>query len=137
MKTLNEHDTWEVINAGKLGHLGCLDRGEPYVVPINYIVDAHHIYSHSLPGRKIQALRSYPRACLQVGENRNEFHWRSAIAFGRFEEINDDAQRRIILTRLLKSFPELTPVESELSPEGPPVIVFRLRIERVTGVAED
>ena len=137
-KALNEREAWAVINDGKLGHLGCVDQGEAYVVPINYLVAEGRIYSHSLPGRKISALRAHPRACLQVGKIQNDFHWQSAIAFGDFEEIDDQLQRTEILRQLLDRFPELTPVESHLAREGRwDVIVFCLRIDHVTGAAEN
>lgn len=137
-RTLDESEAWAVLNAGGLGHLGCFDQGEPYVVPINYLVADGCLYSHSLPGRKIQALRKHPRACLQVERILNKFHWQSAIAFGDFEEIGEDQQRISILRQLLDRFPELTPVESHLAREGKwEAIVFRLRIDRVTGAAED
>ena len=137
-KALNESEAWAVISAGKLGHLGCIDQDEPYVVPINYLPVDGNLYSHSLPGRKITALRKHPRACLQVDQIRNDFHWQSAIAFGDFEEVTDAQDRATILRQLLDRFPELTPVESQLAREGEwDVIVFRLRIDRVTGAAED
>jgi nitroimidazol reductase NimA-like FMN-containing flavoprotein (pyridoxamine 5'-phosphate oxidase superfamily) len=138
-RALNESEAWAVISAGKLGHLGCIDQDEPYVVPINYYLSIDgKIYSHSLPGRKINALRKHPRACLQVDQIRNDFHWQSAIAFGDFEEITNPDDRAAILRQLLDRFPELTPVESHLAREGEwDVIVFCLRIDRVTGAAED
>ena len=49
---LSENEAREVIRAGKIGRLGCIDKDEPYVVPINYIVDDGSIYSHSLPGKR-------------------------------------------------------------------------------------
>ena len=137
-KALNESEAWAVISAGKLGHLGCIDQDEPYVVPINYLSADGRIYSHSLPGRKIQAMRTHPRACLQVDQIHNDFHWQSAIAFGDFEEVTDALERTAILRRLLDRFPELTPVESHLAREGEwDVIVYCLRIDRVTGAAEN
>jgi len=36
-KSLNEGEAWSIISAGNLGRLGCIDDGEPYVVPINYV----------------------------------------------------------------------------------------------------
>jgi nitroimidazol reductase NimA-like FMN-containing flavoprotein (pyridoxamine 5'-phosphate oxidase superfamily) len=137
-KTLNESEAWAVIDAGGLGHLGCVDQDEPYVVPINYLVENGHIYSHSLPGRKISALRAHARACLQVDQIQNDFHWQSAIAFGSYEEVNDDLKRTRVLSHLLERFPALTPVESHLDSEGKrEVVVFCLRIDKVTGAAED
>lgn len=137
-QALNESDAWGVIIAGRMGHLGCIDQDEPYVVPINYLVEDHCIYSHSLPGRKIDALRRHARACLQVDQVLNDFHWQSAIAFGNYEEVTDELKRTSVLRKLLDRFPELTPVESHLAREGTwKVIVFCLRIDHVTGVAEN
>lgn len=84
-------------------------------------------------------MRSHPRACLQVNHIQDDFHWRSAIAFGVYEEITDQAERNWILRQLLERFPRLTPVESQLASdaEPPPVIAFRLRIDRISAVAEE
>jgi len=46
----------------------CIAAGWPYVVPVNYFFDGKDIYIHSLPGKKLDALRANPRACLQVDE---------------------------------------------------------------------
>jgi len=138
-KVLSEREAWDIVNAGSLGRLGCVDDGEPYVVPINYVASEGHIYSHSLVGRKVQAMRKHARVCLQVDRIQDDFHWQSAIAFGNFEEVRNDSERRTILRKILETFPKLTPVESELTrdAEPPMIIVFRLRVDRVSGVAED
>ncbi|HJZ79223.1 MAG TPA: hypothetical protein VKD91_02725 [Pyrinomonadaceae bacterium] len=69
----------------------------------------------------------------------DDFHWRSAIAFGSFEEITGAAERTQVLRQLLDRFPRLTPVESQMASDvdAPPVIAFRLRIDRLSGVAEE
>lgn len=138
-RALNETETRALIAAGRVGRLGCVDDGEPYVVPINYLFEDDAIYGHSLSGRKITALRAHPRACLQVDQVENDFRWRSAIAFGRFEEIVSELERQQVLHKLLQAFPWLTPVESVGSKDtvSPQVIIFRIRVDRVTGVAEE
>ncbi len=137
-KVLSEEEALALISASKVGRLGCVDNGEPYVVPINYVVDEGAIYSHSLPGRKIDAMRAHPRVCLQVDQIADDFHWRSAIAFGDYEEIRVPSDRRSILSKLLARFPLLTPVESVMAQDAaaPDSVVFRIRIDRITGVAE-
>jgi nitroimidazol reductase NimA-like FMN-containing flavoprotein (pyridoxamine 5'-phosphate oxidase superfamily) len=137
-KVLSEEAALALISAGKIGRLGCLDGGEPYVVPINYVVEDGSIYSHSLPGRKIDAMRTHPRVCLQVDQIIDDFHWRSAIAFGDFEEIRVPSDRRSILSKLLARFPLLTPVEAVMALDAAPPdsVVFRILIERITGMAE-
>jgi nitroimidazol reductase NimA-like FMN-containing flavoprotein (pyridoxamine 5'-phosphate oxidase superfamily) len=138
-RILSDAEAREVIKAGKVGRLGCIDKDEPYVVPINYLLDEGSIYSHALPGRKIDAMRSHPRACLQVDQIDDDFHWRSAIAFGNFEEIDRPSERRAILGKLLSRFPKLTPVESRIAQDAaaPPSVVFRIIVDRITGVEED
>ena len=138
MKTLLEEEARALLSACKIGRLGCVDNGEPYVVPINYVFEDGSIYSQSLPGRKIEALRAHPRACLQVDEIENDFDWRSTIAYGDFEEIRVPSDRRSILSKLLARFPLLTPVASVMSQDASPpdTVVFRIRIDRITGVSE-
>ena len=135
---LSESEARDLIADGRIGRLGCVDNGEPYVVPINYVFEDGSIYSHSLPGRKIDVLRAHPRACLQVDEIENELKWRSVIAYGNFEEIRVPSDRRSILSKLLSRFPLLTPVESQMAQDAsaPDSIVFRIRIDRITGVTE-
>jgi nitroimidazol reductase NimA-like FMN-containing flavoprotein (pyridoxamine 5'-phosphate oxidase superfamily) len=138
LKALPEEEARALLSGRRIGRLGCVDNGEPYVVPINYVFVEGTIYSHSLPGRKIDALRAHPRACLQVDEIQNDFEWRSVIAYGDFEEIRTPSERRSILGKLLARFPQLTPVESVMAQDAsaPDSVVFRIRIDRMTGVAE-
>jgi len=137
-KILDETEARSLIAAGKIGRLGCVDNGEPYVVPVNYVFEEMSIYSHSLPGRKIEALRAQPRACLQVDEIQGDFNWRSVIAYGNFEEIRVPTDRRTILRKLLERFPLLTPVESLIAADAaaPDSVVFRIVVDRITGIAE-
>lgn len=138
MKMLSDNEARRLFQFAKVVRLGCVVNGEPYVVPINCHLEDDYLYSHSLPGLKISGLRENPRACVQVDDIENDLHWRSAIAFGKFEEITKPNERHDVLTRLLKKFPMLTPVESAIAVDGAAaeVIVFKIRIERLTGVSE-
>lgn len=137
-KLLNDTEALEVIKEGKVGRLGCIDQNEPYVVPINYLLDEGSIYSHSLPGRKIDAMRAHPRVCIQVDRIDDDFHWRSAIAFGNFEEVRLPDERRAIIAKLLSRFPKLTPVEAMIVQDAaaPDSVVFRIVVDRITAVEE-
>jgi nitroimidazol reductase NimA-like FMN-containing flavoprotein (pyridoxamine 5'-phosphate oxidase superfamily) len=139
MKVLQDHESRALLNASRIGRLGCIDSGWPYVVPINYLFDDETIYSHSMPGRKIEALRAQPRVCLQVDEIESDFRWRSVIAYGRFEEVRVPDERKSILSKLLARFPLLTPVESVMARDAAPPdsIVFRIKVGRISGVEEE
>ena len=138
MKTLSEDEARSLFQSAKVVRLGCIVNGEPYVVPINCQLEDNYLYSHSLPGLKISGLRENPRACVQVDEIESDLHWRSALAFGAFEEITKPGERADVLGKLLKKFPMLTPVETMIAIDGvaAEVIVFKIKIERLTGVAE-
>lgn len=128
-----------MFQSARIARLGCIVNNEPYVVPISCVLEDDSLYSHSLNGLKISGLRENPRACVQVDEIESELRWRSAIAFGKYEEIRKANERADVLNKLLEKFPMLTPVESALAVDGsvPEVIVFRIAIDRITGVYEE
>lgn len=138
VRMLSETEARQLIQSARVVRLGCVANGGPYVVPINCHLQDDCIYSHSLSGQKITALREHPHACIQADEIESDLNWRSAIAFGKYEEVTKANERADILGKLLRRFPMLTPVESAIAIDGsaPEVIVFRIRIERLTGVAE-
>jgi uncharacterized protein len=138
MRTLNNEEARRLLQTAKVSRLGCIVNGEPYVVPVNCHLEGDYLYSHSLAGLKITGLRANPRVCVQTDEIESDLRWRSAIAFGWYEEITNPNERADVLNKLLRRFPMLTPVESAIAVDGsaPDVIVFRIKIERVTGVSE-
>ena len=138
MKMLTNEAARHLFHEARVVRLGCIVNGEPYVVPINCHLEGDYLYSHSLYGLKISGLRENPRACVQVDEIESDLQWKSAMAVGKFEEVTKCTERADILTKLLRRFPMLTPVESAIAIDGssPEVIVFKIKIERLTGVSE-
>ena len=138
MHTLSKDEVRSLFETARVARLGCIVDGEPYVVPINCYLEGDRLYSHSLPGMKIDGLRQNPAACVQVDDIESDIRWQSAIAFGKYEEITKPNERADVLVKLLRKFPLLTPVESAISIDGaaPQVIVFRINIHRISGVSE-
>lgn len=138
LTTLSNEAAHKVLKSARVARLGCIVNGEPYIVPINFNLEDDCVYSHSLPGLKIVALRKNPRACVQVDEVEGDLCWRSVLAFGNFEEVVKATERREVLGKLLRRFPLLTPVESAIVEDGSAleVVVYRIRIDRLTGVSE-
>ena len=136
---LSTEESYELLRGRRVGRLGCVADGEPYVVPVNYVCEGDAAYVHSLPGRKVQAMRANPRVCLQVDDIRGEFGWRSVLAFGRYEELTRPPERQRAFDLLLSLFPGLTPVESFIADDAaaPAPVIFRIRVERVTGLQEN
>jgi len=126
----------EFLRDQNIGRLGCCRESKPYVIPVNYFFDGEDIYIHSMPGRKIEIMRANPHVCLQVDEIEDTFNWRSVIAFGWFEEVHDATERDRIMAAMFQRFPYMTPVESIATDLMSEVVVFRIRIERITGISE-
>lgn len=135
---LTPDESRAALHAATVARLGCVDGGDPYVVPVYFVYEDDTIYVHSAIGRKISALRSHPRACIQVDDIRNEYTWSSVIASGPYEEIDDTEERKRILRAIFARYPHLTPVEASFHEIGErsDLIVFRVRIENLTGVRE-
>ena len=139
IKKMSRDESDALLRSQRLARLGCVSDGYPYVVPINYVYDGESVLSHSLPGRKIEAMRAAPRVCLQVDEVRDQFNWKSVLVFGTFEELTGSDERSRALNLLLSLFPRLTPVESLIAEDAnaPAPVVYRVRVERLTGICED
>ena len=133
---LNKDEARAQLRRGRIGHLGCIVGGDPYVLPVNYIFEDNFIYIHSLPGRKIEAMRSNGRVCLQVDDIESQLKWTSVIALGKFEEIESPAERASILDRFFARFSGPTPVESKIAEgtQSPNIVVFRIRIDRISAI---
>ena len=133
---IGDRESRELLREQSIGRLGCCGDGEPYVIPVNYLFDGENIYIHSMPGRKIEIMRANPHICLQTDEIEDAYNWRSVIVFGWFEEIHDSTERDQKLAAMFKRLPHLTPVESKVRDSMSETMVFRIRIERITGVSE-
>src|SRR2546423_2032950 len=135
---LSKDESYALLRGSRLARLGCIAEGYPYVVPVNYVFDGEAALVHSLPGRKIEAMRADPRVCLQVDDIEDHMRWKSVLAYGTYEEITVAAERERAMNCLLSLFPQLTPVETLIAADAtaPALVVFRVRVERVTGVTE-
>jgi uncharacterized protein len=137
VRQLSAEDAKSLVEEGHIGHLGCITERGPYVVPVHYIFHTGDLYLHSRLGEKIRAMRQNPAICVQVEALRDATHWRSAIAFGTYEEITDPDECTWFNRRILTRFPHLTPVESlAVDGEQNDIVIFRIRVEEINGVGE-
>ena len=130
-----------LIASKRVGVLSVVSEGKPYAVPMSYAYRDRLIHAFTLPGRKLDALRSHPQAALLVEERRQGRQWKSALAEAAFEELPDEIghkREREIAWQLLRNEAEWW-LPGGLKPVNPPVarhlepVFFRLRIERVSG----
>lgn len=141
VRTLSTLECTKILTANRVGRLACSKDGQPYIVPIYFAHADNHLYAFSMPGKKIDWMRSNPLVSAQVDERGTGRGWKSVIVSGRYEELPDrighKAQRDHAWTVLSKHTDWWEP--GALKPEIPvvadylPHVFFRISIAEISG----
>lgn len=129
-----------------VGRLGCHANDLTYVVPATYAYDGEYIYGYTQEGKKIKMMRDNPNVCFEVDDIDNRTNWRSAIVWGKYEELEGKTAERALLFLEDRLMPlqtsetalpmyGLDQVHSSMNPNIVPV-VYRIKVERKTGKFE-
>lgn len=141
LMALTPNECIEVLSRNRLGHLGCVRDGQPYVVPIHYAFADNYIYSFAMAGQKIEWMRANPLVCLQVEETSENRQWRSVVTTGHFEELlahgeNEHELKRawLLISRHANWWePGTFSIAVRTAEEIPSHVFYRIWIERMTG----
>ena len=95
-----------VLHLHHVGRLACIVAGEQYLVPNPYNYRDGVVYGHTMPGQKLDAMRSEPRVAFEVDERWETDTWRSVVVRGVFEELTDANERRVARAALHGAFPD-------------------------------
>lgn len=139
--SLSSAECVQILNKGRFAHLGCQAKGEIYIVPITYAFDDGYIYSHSKPGKKINIMKENPNICIQVEEVQDFFHWKSVLAWGKFEELKDHESAmgmRLLIQKVVakEERRHTSDLEMDFSAQLERAIIYRMKIDRCTGRSE-
>ena len=104
-----------IIRACPVCHLGLVDDGQPYVVPVSFGYDGRHVFFHSSTlGRKIDILQRNNRVCVEFEINDGLITgpqacdwttaYRSVIGVGTAELVADPAEKREGLAVLMAQY---------------------------------
>ena len=135
--------TEEILLKGTTGILGVSGDDEyPYTVPVNYVYEDGKIYFHcAKSGHKLDSIRKNDKVsfCVinkeQIVPEEFTSYFRSAIAFGRASEVEDD-QEKLRIMRLLnaKYSPGLDEAgEKEIQRDWKILCVIQIEVEHLTG----
>lgn len=142
IEALDYFDGHSLLKTNQFGHLGCHAKDEMYVVPITYIYNEGYLYCHSKPGRKIEIMRKNPEICIQVEDVTDFYHWKSVIAWGRFEELAGD-EAALAMRLMIKTIGEtehakrVSSLEVDMEAEMESRILFRMKVDKSTARHED
>jgi nitroimidazol reductase NimA-like FMN-containing flavoprotein (pyridoxamine 5'-phosphate oxidase superfamily) len=117
MDEISRDETLELLNSAPVAHLGMVENGEPYVVPMSFVLVGDRILFRTMAGRKLDAIKSNPAVCLEVTDlDEKSGSWVSVIVKGRAEEVFDDDLKSETVSRLLRKYEEV--IGSPLSRNG-------------------
>lgn len=132
----------EALGSGFDGVLSVIDAdGEPYGVPLNYVLVGDTVYFHSAPeGRKVDAARLGRRGsfCVvahnEVSPEKFTSLFVSVIAEGPLRIVTDEDERREALLALaLRCNPDLAACEAEVASGIARCCMIALDLDQVTG----
>ena len=108
---------------------------EPYAVPVIYGYDGNAFVFANAPGRKVEIIDANPRVCLVITEVEEAGkRWRSVIARGTVEWIDDIAGKLSAFNLLRKQVPASTQRVRDATKLAS-ARVARLRTDELTGRA--
>jgi nitroimidazol reductase NimA-like FMN-containing flavoprotein (pyridoxamine 5'-phosphate oxidase superfamily) len=137
---LDPQECREFIRQHDVARLACALNDQPYVVPVSYSFDGGRdcLYCFSAVGQKVHWMRANPKVCVEIEDISDTREWTTVLAFGRYEEILGTEDEKSTRERALDLFrvrgewwlPGAARLPT-LEHEG--VVVYRIRIQRVTG----
>ncbi len=141
IRSLSTLECTNVLNANRLGCLGCAKDGHPYVVPFYFAHHDNHLYAFSMAGKKIDWMRENSLVSVQVDERGAGREWESVIVDGRYEELPDRIGYKVERDRAWSVLSKhvdwwepgaLKPVTPPISDRSPHVF-FRISVEELSG----
>jgi uncharacterized protein len=123
-----------------VGRLACASHDQPYIVPVQFSFDPDRgcLYSFATLGQKIRWMRTNPLVCVEIDEIVDKDHWQTVVLFGKYEEIRTQHDRADAERRAQAAFEQRQewwlPGAARLQSGDPePPVLYRIRIERMTG----
>lgn len=105
MDTITTEEALAVLQDAPVAHLGVVIDGNPYVTPMSFIVEGDRILFRTLPGRKLEGLRSHPAVCIEVSRyNDTTGDWVSVIVKGTARVVDDDETGRVTIDGLMHKY---------------------------------
>lgn len=139
-RDLTPEEIEELLQSQCYAHLGFTDEaGAVHVLPITYVCDDEYIYSYSMMGSKIEAMRHHPQVCVQVQELNLPDSWQSVQVWGTFSEIDKGAWD--VVHKLISDFWSRTDINNVIYTPlrdfeqriGDGNLVYRIKREKVIG----
>jgi nitroimidazol reductase NimA-like FMN-containing flavoprotein (pyridoxamine 5'-phosphate oxidase superfamily) len=135
---MTQEECFALLLRTQVARLACARNNQPYIVPIHVDFEDGYLYGFATAGQKIEWMRQNPLVCVEIDELATQTNWVSVVVMGSYEELpptEESADARMIAERLFQKHPMWWEPASVLlaSDESRRLVVFRIRINRVTG----
>jgi hypothetical protein len=138
VREMTDRECWSTLAAAHLGRLACALEDQPYIVPVQFVVNDEFVYSFALPGQKLDWMRRNPRVCLETDDVRQVDQWTSVIAEGRYEELSSEYDREHAHALLQQRPMWWQPGAASRTRAGTHTksepTYYRIRVERISGL---
>jgi nitroimidazol reductase NimA-like FMN-containing flavoprotein (pyridoxamine 5'-phosphate oxidase superfamily) len=106
LKEMTSEEIEQFLTCARVGRLGLFFDGSPHIIPVGYAYGDGKIFFHSCNrGFKMRALRRNPNVCFEVDESLSDASmYKSVIAFGKAEIIEDGEEKVPYLQRLIDKY---------------------------------
>lgn len=140
IERLEREECYAILARNGFGRLACAKGGQPYVVPVYFVVGNECLYSFALPGQKIDWMRENPRVCLETDSVVGANDWTSVVVYGHYHELPNDPEfqrERAIAHELLRRRPmwwepgAVSIDDDRAAGYGP--IFYRVRVDTISG----
>ncbi|MCC3613897.1 MAG: pyridoxamine 5'-phosphate oxidase family protein [Microcoleus sp. PH2017_40_RAT_O_B] len=119
---MSSKEIHELLHTVGYGHLGCIHEGKPYVIPMNYYLEADDIYLFTTIGME-------------------PLHWRSVIVNGRALRVTEQADLDRVMHLVKERNPMLSPainrtwIDSQGRSEA--IAIYRVHETEISGRTTD
>ena len=118
----------EILANGRIAHIACESNGEPYVTPMSFVRIGEEFYFRTGEGRRVDALRSNPRVCIEVTILREGDAWQSVVFWGNATFVDEPNERADVVAALLQKYHS----ETALGMSTPAPLAGQLPIVAIT-----
>ena len=146
-KLLTDEESRVILEKGEYGTLSTVTAdGEPYGVPISYVLMRDAIYIHSATtGEKVDNIAANPAVCFSVVSSAEPFggqpgfstYFESCIVFGTAREVTDDeGKREAFHAMAMKYLPDYMHLFEQEIKKINSTKVFAISLDKVSGKAK-
>ncbi len=144
-KAMSQQEAEDFLRAQLVGRLAVISDGEPYAVPLHYVLHDGVIYFHSARGgRKTDAIGESARVCFLVDELiaveeasdpcASSTWYRSVMVFARAEVVRNPAEKQKALMALLAKYADYDRGDDMLNRTAvDATAVVRLAVDEISG----